>query len=197
MGLSGFATLGDETRLKIFLKIIELSSFSFINEEPVLSLNTAKHITEVFGLAKSTVSHHIDVLKEADLIFEIKKKKYVYLFPNFTTISEFKDFINEEILVYHAAGQYVCIANLLLAKLPDMELETIKDLLVIEGCKNVIHSIDPIGNIKIYFKISGFNEPFYALMSNTSLKIFSMQKNYDDAKQAIIQLSNSLIRSLQ
>jgi DNA-binding transcriptional ArsR family regulator len=196
VGLNGFATLGDETRLKIFLKIIELSTFSFINDDPVIALNTAKHITEVFGLAKSTVSHHIETLKYAGLIFEIRKKKFIYLFPNFTAITDFKTFLDEQILVFQNDGQYECAADLKIDSLSDHEIQTIKDLYIIEGCKNVAETKDQSGNTKIYFKILGFNEPFYAVLGNDSMKIFCIQKNYSAARPVLESLALSIVRSL-
>lgn len=196
IGLTGFSTLGDETRLKIFLKIVELASFSFLGEEPIVAQNTAKHLGEVFDLAKSTISHHLEVLKSSGLIFEVKKKKYIYLFPNFTLISEFRDFLDEEILTFLNDGKYICIADLHLPKLPDVELSTFKDSLIINGCKNVMNVTDQAGFTKVYFKITGFNEPFYCLLNGTSLKIFCLQKNYSDSKSVIENLAGYLAKSL-
>jgi DNA-binding transcriptional ArsR family regulator len=195
IGLTGFSTLGDETRLKIFLKIVELASFSFLGEEPIVALNTAKHLGEVFDLAKSTISHHIDVLKNAGLIFEVKKKKFIYLFPNFTTISEFRDFLDNEVMVYLNEGKYLCAADLRLPKIPDIELTTLEDFLTINGCKNVMSTKDQAGATKIYFKITGFNEPFYCQISGNDLKIFCLQKNYSDSKSALENLAKYLMKS--
>ena len=195
IGLTGFSTLGDETRLKIFLKIVELASFSFLGEEPIVALNTAKHLGEVFDLAKSTISHHIDVLKNAGLIFEVKKKKFIYLFPNFASISEFRDFLDEQIMVYLDEGKYIYVADLNLPKLPDIELPTLEDFLIINGCKNVMSTKDQAGSTKIYFKITGFNEPFYCLIMGKNLKIFCLEKNYSGAKSGLENLANYLIKS--
>jgi DNA-binding transcriptional ArsR family regulator len=195
IGLVGFSTLGDETRLKIFLKIVELASFSFLGEEPIVSLNTAKHLGEVFDLAKSTISHHIDVLKDAGLIFEIKKKKFIYLFPNFATISEFRDFLDEQVMVYLSEGKYICVADLRLLKLTDIELSSFKDFLTVSGCKNVMNTIDQSGLTKVYFKITGFNEHLYCLINGNNLKLFCIQKSYSGLKPSLENLSSELVKT--
>ena len=197
VGLNGFATLGDETRLKIFLKIIELSSYSFINDEPVLALNNAKHLCDIFGLAKSTLSHHVEVLKSSGLVFEIKKKKHVYLFPNYASIIEFKNFLDEQVLIYYGSGSYELVADLRLSRLQNIDEETFRDFLIVQGCKNVEQVKDQLGNTKIYFKITGFNEPFYVLVKDASLKIFCIQKNISSSQEVISVFSDTLTKSFQ
>ena len=60
-----FKALSDASRIRI-LKILEERSLCVCE------------ITDVLGLAPSTVSKHLSILQEADLIFDRKDGKWVY-----------------------------------------------------------------------------------------------------------------------
>jgi len=190
---NSFAALSDESRLKIFLKIVELASSASITDNPIVAQNTAKHLGEIFGLAKSTLSHHIDALKMAELVFEIRQKKFVYLYPNFAKLIEFKNFIDEKLMVY-MDNDYSIIANLDISQIPNFTAANFKDFLIITGFKNVTQTTDQAGSQKIYFKITGFVEPFYATIKASEVKIYSQQKNFDSALPFIEKLSSLLAK---
>lgn len=67
LSISIFKALSDSNRLRLYLALEE-------NEICVC------HLTEMLGLAPSTVSKHLSVLKQASLIESIKKGKWIYYF---------------------------------------------------------------------------------------------------------------------
>jgi len=192
---NGFSVLGEETRLKIFIKIIELSSWCAIGDTPIIGQNHSKHLVEVFGLAKSTVAHHIKVLLNAELIFEVPKNRFVYLFPNYVKLIEFRNFINENLLSYFDYGKYILSANIHLKNLSDYPIESIKDFLIITGCKNVYESVSANNSLKLYFKFPGFNEPFYLLFGKGNVQIYVIEKNYTSSRDFLLTLTESFSRN--
>lgn len=69
-----FKALNDDTRRKI----LEL-----LKEKDL----TAGEIAEAFNISKPSISHHLDILKRADLVTSIKKGQYIEYSIN-TTILE-------------------------------------------------------------------------------------------------------------
>jgi DNA-binding transcriptional ArsR family regulator len=184
---NSFSALADDTRLKIFLKIIELSSYASLGDNPILAENTAKHLTEIFHLAKSTVSHHIEILLASKLIFVINKNKFTYLFPNFVKFQEINEFINTQIMPYHLEGEFVLCAEMYLKK-PVSKVQELIDYLVIHDFRGTRLTMDPGGKHKIYFKISGFIEPFYLLIYEQKLSVYSLKKNIKTSEKNIENL---------
>jgi DNA-binding transcriptional ArsR family regulator len=184
---NSFSALADDTRLKLFLKIVELSSYASLGDNPIIAENTAKHLKEVFHLAKSTISHHIDILIENELIFLINKNRFSYLFPNFIKFKEFTDFINTQIMPYHMDGEYVLMAEIYIKK-EISKIEEFIDYLIIHDYKSLRLTNDISGKQKIYFKISGFLEPFYLLINANKLMIYSQKKNLPLSKTYIEKL---------
>lgn len=72
---TGFKALSDPTRRKI----IEL-----LNEKPL----TAGEIAEHFNMTKPSISHHLNLLKQADMIIDEKKGQYVIYQLNTTVFQD-------------------------------------------------------------------------------------------------------------
>ena len=49
---------------------------------------TAGEIAEKFDLTNATVSYHLSILKKADLLFETKKKNFIYYEVNVSVFEE-------------------------------------------------------------------------------------------------------------
>lgn len=75
-----FKALNDETRRKI----IELLKQKDMN---------AGEIAEEFNISKPSISHHLDILKRADLITNEKKGQYVYYSLNTTIVEDLLNWI--------------------------------------------------------------------------------------------------------
>lgn len=71
-----FKALSDPVRLEI-LNILRKSG----------RLN-AGEIAEKFDLSKATISHHLKILKDQDLIYEDKEKNYIYYELNTSVFEE-------------------------------------------------------------------------------------------------------------
>jgi DNA-binding transcriptional ArsR family regulator len=174
--LSFFIALGDYSRLKIFLKIIELSAMANIGDSPVVAPNTAKNLQQIFGLAKSTISHHISVLAENNLIIEINKGKFTYLFPNYSTINLVGDFLKTEIDPFHNS-KIIKLGQYFLRHPSENFDNAIIDSLITFGAKAIKPTKDVSGLAKIYFKIKGFNEPFFLIIQKDFLTFWGLQKH--------------------
>lgn len=72
---TGFKALSDPTRRKI----IEL-----LNEKPL----TAGEIADHFNMTKPSISHHLNLLKQADMITDEKKGQYVIYQLNTTVFQD-------------------------------------------------------------------------------------------------------------
>jgi DNA-binding transcriptional ArsR family regulator len=75
-----FKALNDETRRKI----IEMLREKDMN---------AGEIAEKFSISKPSISHHLDILKRADLIISEKKGQYVNYSLNTTIIEDLLNWI--------------------------------------------------------------------------------------------------------
>jgi len=75
-----FKALNDETRRKI----IELLKQKDMN---------AGEIAEEFNISKPSISHHLDILKRADLITSEKKGQYIYYSLNTTIVEDLLNWI--------------------------------------------------------------------------------------------------------
>jgi len=184
---NSFTVLGDPTRLKIYLKIIELASTASLADKPIIANNTASHLNNIFDLAKSTISHHIEQLLAAELLFVVCKNRHNYLFPNFIKIQEFNTFLNNEVLTYFHNGQMQLCGQIFLAA-PIDNIITFSDFLKINSYRNIECTHDQLGNHKIYFKITGFNEAFYFILNDKVASIYCLAKNNSQSEPQIKQL---------
>jgi len=75
-----FKALNDETRRKI----VELLKEKDMN---------AGEIAEEFNISKPSISHHLDILKRADLIVSEKKGQYVEYSLNTTILDDLVNWI--------------------------------------------------------------------------------------------------------
>lgn len=75
-----FKALNDETRREILnlLKVEDL---------------TAGEIAAAFNISKPSISHHLDLLKRADLVSSVKKGQYVVYSINTTILEEVMQWI--------------------------------------------------------------------------------------------------------
>lgn len=80
-----FKALSDANRIRI-LKMLELRPLCVCE------------ITAVLGLAASTVSRHLSILREARLIFDLKEGKWVNYYLNTTSQ---KDYVRELLPLIH------------------------------------------------------------------------------------------------
>ena len=70
-----FKALNDKTRREI----LEL-----LKEKDL----TAGEISDQFNMSKPTISHHLDLLRQANLVISIKKGQYIYYSINSTELDE-------------------------------------------------------------------------------------------------------------
>ena len=70
-----FKALNDDTRRKI-LELLKQGSLS------------AGDIAERFDIGKPSISHHLDLLKQADLVTSEKKGQFVYYSLNTTVVDD-------------------------------------------------------------------------------------------------------------
>ena len=70
-----FKALNDETRRKIL---------DFLKEKDL----TAGEIADEFDISKPSISHHLDILKRADLVSSVKKGQFVYYAINTTVLDD-------------------------------------------------------------------------------------------------------------
>lgn len=54
---------------------------------------TAGEIAEKFNISKPSISHHLDILKRADLVSSIKKGQFVYYSINTTVLDDILDWL--------------------------------------------------------------------------------------------------------
>ena len=82
-----FKALSDPTRREI-LHLLKKGDLS------------AGDIADRFDMTAATISHHLSVLKNADLIFDRREGKYIYYQLNLSVFEEllgwFKDFMDKE-----------------------------------------------------------------------------------------------------
>ncbi len=70
-----FKALNDGTRRQIL---------DFLKEKDM----TAGEIADKFNISKPSISHHLDLLKQADLVTSIKKGQFIYYSINTTVLNE-------------------------------------------------------------------------------------------------------------
>jgi ArsR family transcriptional regulator len=85
--------LGDEHRLKILQLMLD--------EEKCVC-----EIIEQIELSQPTISHHLKVLKNADIILDRKEGKWVIYRPNKEKINEFKSFFDNNFLEKILSTEY-------------------------------------------------------------------------------------------
>ncbi len=75
-----FKALNDETRREIL---------NLLKEKDL----TAGEIADAFNISKPSISHHLDLLKRADLVSSIKKGQFVVYSINTTILDEVMQWI--------------------------------------------------------------------------------------------------------
>jgi len=70
-----FKALNDPTRREI-LELLKEKDMS------------AGEISEKFDISKPSISHHLDILKRADLVSSVKKGQFIYYSINVTILDE-------------------------------------------------------------------------------------------------------------
>lgn len=75
-----FKALNDETRRKIL---------EMLQEKDL----TAGEIADNFNISKPSISHHLDILKRADLVVSIRKGQFIYYSINTTVIDDLMKWI--------------------------------------------------------------------------------------------------------
>lgn len=82
-----FKALNDNTRRKI----LEL-----LREKDM----TAGEIADCFDISKPSISHHLDLLRQADLVISIRKGQFIYYSLNTTVLDDmigwFMQFVKKE-----------------------------------------------------------------------------------------------------
>jgi len=56
---------------------------------------TAGEIADMFNISKPSISHHLDLLRQADLVTSIKKGQFIYYSINTTVLNELMIWIIE------------------------------------------------------------------------------------------------------
>lgn len=75
-----FKALNDETRRKIL---------EMLREKDL----TAGEIADHFNISKPSISHHLDILKRADLVVSIRDGQFIYYSINTTVIDDLMQWI--------------------------------------------------------------------------------------------------------
>lgn len=75
-----FKALNDETRRKIL---------EMLREKDL----TAGEIADHFNISKPSISHHLDILKRADLVVSIRDRQFIYYSINTTVIDDLMQWI--------------------------------------------------------------------------------------------------------
>ena len=70
-----FKALNDKTRREI-LELLKVKDM------------TAGEIANEFNISKPSISHHLDLLKQANLVSSVKEGQYIYYSINLTVIDE-------------------------------------------------------------------------------------------------------------
>lgn len=70
-----FKALNDATRRKI-LEMLKENDMS------------AGEIADKFNISKPSISHHLDLLRQADLVVSVKRGQYIYYSLNTTVVDE-------------------------------------------------------------------------------------------------------------
>ncbi len=87
-----FKALANPARVEILDLLSDSKSENSKSERPK-ELSVQK-IVESVALSPSTISHHLNVLKEADLVTSRKDKQWIYYSLNKATIATIKDFFD-------------------------------------------------------------------------------------------------------
>lgn len=189
IALEYFKILSDETRLKIFLKIIELSSYASLGDEPIVAKNHHNHLVKIFGLAKSTVSHHLSVLEKSGLVKIVKKKRFKYLYPDLNKFKEFNKFFEDNIQPFIQYSSYIKIGEVFANKSSSNSNRSFKEIFIdylkINDCYAFENTLDISGFEKFYFKINTVNEPLNLIFKDGYVEIFCMEKNSQNASDKI------------
>ncbi len=90
---SAFKALSHQVRLELLELIYQESLFCDLNETSPLARNTISGLSGLIGLSNSTVSHHVNILRMAEIIRQKRHQGNIYLFINtdvFTKLTEIK-----------------------------------------------------------------------------------------------------------
>jgi DNA-binding transcriptional ArsR family regulator len=79
---SAFKALSHQVRLELLELIYQESLFCDLNENYPLARNTISGLAELIGLSNSTVSHHVNILRTAEIIRQKRQQGNIYLFIN-------------------------------------------------------------------------------------------------------------------
>src|SRR3990172_7729393 len=97
--------LADSTRYTLFVLLMEHAALFNPYENKPTALNCSSKLRMLTGLAKATVSYHLQVLKDADLIYPLRKGKFKYLFPKEATLKSLGSIGSQLLARYKNAKQ--------------------------------------------------------------------------------------------
>lgn len=83
-------SLAGKTRFKLLKKILSESELFDSNETSPLALNHGHGLESHFGLAKSTVSHHVSNLIKSTVLRQKRIGRFIFLFPNTKAIEKLR-----------------------------------------------------------------------------------------------------------
>lgn len=93
LGLSpAFKALGNETRLRIFIEILEEACECDLEADEIATGNCVTSIAEKLAIPQPTVSNHVRVLEEVGLLESHKIGTNVYLFGSESAAQQFNTF---------------------------------------------------------------------------------------------------------
>lgn len=90
-----FKALANPARVKILILLGELKNENSSNNAGNPEELSVNKIVETLPLSPSTISHHLNVLKSADLVKTRKEKQWIYYSVNRETINEIQNFLDE------------------------------------------------------------------------------------------------------
>ena len=94
----GFAAIGASPRLAVLKKLVRVGPQGL----------TVGELQKALAIPPSTLSHHLRVLANADLIIQTKKGRQIVSAPNFTVISNLVEFLVSECCVEMGDTPMVC-----------------------------------------------------------------------------------------
>lgn len=89
-----FKALGNDTRLKIFIEILEEACECDLNADEIATGNCVGHIASKLNIPQPTVSNHIKKLEEVGLISSHQIGTNIYLFGTEKAAQAFQNFGN-------------------------------------------------------------------------------------------------------
>jgi|GEM_PF-4379144 len=165
--------LSDKQRLRLFKIIVEESALCNLeyDDKPYRG-NCASFLVEKLDLSMSTLSHHIKLLEQADLIKRIRKGRWEHFFPNYEELDEIIKLI-EQIKSLQKIKIELHMTHTASAKFKDDTFEELTSLLENHEFKR-IHLTKRQHSYVAYLQHQQDKENTFILIFNPQTKIITL-----------------------